>query len=189
MTIVYFVRHAQPNIDIHNDVMRPLSIKGLEDRKKLVLYFKQKKIDVAYSSPFKRAIETIDPIVKDKRISCLIDENLRERKIGNEWITNFNDYCKKQWENFEYQLTNGESLKEVQERNIKALENILEKNLNKTIIVGSHGTAIGTIINYYDSSFTYEKFVKIQPLMPFVIKAEFKGLVLKEYHLIDLDLF
>ncbi|MEY8530561.1 MULTISPECIES: hypothetical protein [Lactobacillus] len=61
--------------------------------------------------------------------------------------------------------------------------------MNKTIIVGSHGTAIGTIINYYDSSFTYEKFVKIQPLMPFVIKAEFKGLVLKEYHLIDLDLF
>ena len=114
MTIVYFVRHAQPNIDIHNDAVRPLSVKGLEDRKKLVLYFKQKKIDVAYSSPFKRAIETIDPIVKDKRISCLIDENLRERKIGNEWITNFNDYCKKQWENFEYQLTNGESLKEVQ---------------------------------------------------------------------------
>ena len=90
--------------------------------------------------------------MKDKQISCLIDENLRERKIGNEWITNFNDYCKKQWENFEYHLSNGESLKEVQERNIKALENILEKNLNKTIIVGSHGTAIGTIINYYDSS-------------------------------------
>nr|WP_285816571.1 histidine phosphatase family protein [Lactobacillus taiwanensis] len=189
MTIVYFVRHAQPNIDIYNDAMRPLSVKGLEDRKKLVLYFKQKKIDVAYSSPFKRAIETIDPIVKDKQISCLIDENLRERKIGNEWITNFNDYCKKQWENFEYHLSNGESLKKVQYRNIKALENIIEKNLNKTIIVGSHGTAIGTIINYYDSSFTYEKFIKIQPLMPFIIKAEFKGLVLKEYHLIDLDLF
>lgn len=35
MTIVYFVRHAQPNIDIYNDAMRPLSVKGLEDRKKL----------------------------------------------------------------------------------------------------------------------------------------------------------
>lgn len=39
-------------------------------------------------------------------------------------VNGLHDYCKKQWENFEYHLSNGESLKEVQERNIKALENI-----------------------------------------------------------------
>ncbi len=29
MTIVYFVRHAQPNIDIHTDATRPLKCKRI----------------------------------------------------------------------------------------------------------------------------------------------------------------
>ena len=33
MTRVYFVRHAEPNYDNHDDALRELSPKGMEDRK------------------------------------------------------------------------------------------------------------------------------------------------------------
>ena len=33
MTTVYFVRHAQPNYENHDDMLRELTAKGMEDRK------------------------------------------------------------------------------------------------------------------------------------------------------------
>ena len=136
LTTVYFVRHAQPDLNIHNDLKRPLTEKGLKDRKKLVLYFKDKKIDIAYSSPFKRAMDTIEPVVKNKGLSVTLIKDFRERKIGDEWIPNFHEYCEKQWKDVNYKLENGESFKETQNRNIGALKNILKGNLGKAILIG-----------------------------------------------------
>lgn len=59
--------------------------------------------------------------------------------------------------------------------NFTISENILADYPDKNIIIGSHGTAIGTIINYFDSNFDYPAFSKIQPLMPFVAKFNFSG--------------
>lgn len=183
-TIVYFVRHAQPDLTIHDDLKRPLTEKGKQSCQKLVSYFADKKVDLAYSSPFKRAIDTIKPILEKKNLSYVSVNNFRERKVGDEWISDFHNYCRRQWENFDYKLVNGESLRETQERNIEVLREILKNNANKSIIIGSHGTAIGTILNYFDLTFNYTDFVKIQPVMPFIVKVSFENGVFLKYNLI-----
>lgn len=70
-------------------------------------------------------------------------------------------------------MLDGECLKEVQDRNIAALESLLEKYPGKNIIVGSHGTALSTIINYFDNSFGYEDFEHIRNKMPWVVEFKF----------------
>ena len=45
-TIVYFVRHAQPNYENHDDMLRELSAKGLQDRKLVTDFLKDKEIDL-----------------------------------------------------------------------------------------------------------------------------------------------
>ncbi len=52
-------------------------------------------------------------------------DDFRERKIDNVWIEDFNGFCKQQWSDFNYKLTDGESLNEVQIRNIRALEEVV----------------------------------------------------------------
>lgn len=47
--------------------------------------------------------------------------------------------------------------------------------MGKKIIIGSHGTAVSTIINYYYNSFGYDDFVSIKNLMPWIVKFIFKG--------------
>lgn len=64
MTTIYFVRHAEPNYDNHDDLTRELTTKGLEDAKKVTGFLKDKGIQVAYSSPYKRAIDTIQDFTK-----------------------------------------------------------------------------------------------------------------------------
>ena len=58
-TTVYFVRHAEPNYENHDDISRELSDKGLRDRKRVTNFLADKKIDVVVSSPYKRAIDTV----------------------------------------------------------------------------------------------------------------------------------
>ena len=173
MTTVYFVRHATPNYDNHDDKTRELSAKGLEDRKLVTKFLMDKHIDVVFSSPYKRAIDTILEFAEISNLEVEIIEDFKERKINDEWIPNFNEFCRKQWNDFHYKLSDGECLKEVQERNIRALEDILEKYNGKNIIVGSHGTALSTIINYYNPTFNYSEFEKIKNIMPWIVKFEF----------------
>lgn len=173
MTTVYFVRHAQPDLSVHDDLTRPLTEKGLQDRENVTSYFRNKQINQAFSSPFKRAIDTIQPVLDEKKLTPTIVADFRERKIGDEWISNFHEYCEKQWEDFDYKLKNGESLKETQDRNVAALKKILQKFQGQTVIIGGHGTAIGSVINYYDSNFGYEDFALIQPKTPFIAKLAF----------------
>ena len=62
MTTVYFIRHAEPNYDNHDDVLRELSPKGLQSSKELVNFFAGTQIDAFYSSPYLRAVDTIKPL-------------------------------------------------------------------------------------------------------------------------------
>jgi len=174
-TIVYFIRHAKPDISIKDDMTRPLSFEGIEKTKELVNTFKEIRIDHIYSSPYKRSIQTIGPIAKDKKIKIGIIDDFRERKMSNEWIENYEKYSKKQWDDFSYKLKDGESLNEVQKRNIKELEKILLKYKGKTIIIGTHGTALSTIINYYDRSFLFNNFLEIVNITPYIMKMEFNN--------------
>ena len=65
----------------------------------------------------------------------------------------------------------------VQNRNIEALNEILSDNTDKDIVIGTHGTALSTILNFYDSNFGCEDFLRI-------IELDFEGdkLIAKQEH-------
>ena len=189
MTTVYFVRHAQPNYENHDDMMRELTAKGLEDRKLVTKFLSDKNVDVVLSSPFYRSIDTVRHFADTSGLEISIVEDFRERRIDSVWIEDFNGFCKKQWEDFNYKLSDGESLSEVQERNIAALHKVLTEHAGKNIVVGSHGTALSTIVNFYDNSFGYAEFEKIRGLMPWVVEFAFEKLEcvgIKQYNLFEI---
>lgn len=160
MTKIYFVRHAEPNYNNRDDMSRELSAKGMADRELVTQFLSDKNIDVVLSSPYKRAVDTVAHFADSKGLNIEIVDDFRERKVDGDWVEDFTSFSKAQWADFDYKLSGGESLNEVQRRNISALNTILEKYKGKNIVIGSHGTALSTIINYYDKSFEYEDFEK-----------------------------
>ena len=173
MTKVYFVRHAEPNYENHDDMLRELSARGMEDRKRVTAFLSDKQIDVVLSSPFKRAVDTVKDFADSKGLTVETANDFRERKVDSCWIKDFASFSKKQWEDFSYKLSDGECLKEVQERNINALIDVLRRYAGKNIVIGSHGTALSTVFNYYDHSFGYEDFDKIRFVMPWIVEFDF----------------
>ena len=188
MTNVYFIRHAEPNFDNHDDMTRELSAKGLKDRELITGFLLDKQIDAVISSPFKRAIDTVRDFANKNGMDITIIDDFRERKVDSCWIEDFTSFSKKQWEDFTYKLSDGECLAEVQQRNIAALDKILDDYRDQNIVVGSHGTALSTIINYYDKTFGYNEFDDIRHLMPWVVQFAFDGkklIQIKKYNLFE----
>ena len=173
MTHVYFVRHAEPNYNNHDNLSRELTSKGSQDRKLVTKFLSDKQIDAVISSPYKRAVDTVKDFADNYGLEIGIMDHFRERKVTDDWINTFAGFTQKQWEDFSFKLPDGESLNEVQKRNISGLELVLKKFCGKNIVIGSHGTALSTVINYYDNSFGYKDFEKIKYIMPFIVEFVF----------------
>ena len=175
MTHIYFIRHAQPDYANHDDRTRELTGQGLRDRERVTEYLADKQIDAVLSSPYKRAYDTVKHFADMQRLPIETNEDFRERRVDSVWIEDFNAFARMQWADFDYKRSDGECLREVQARNIAALHDVLHRYEGKSVAIGSHGTAIAAVINYFDPSFGYEDFRRIQPIMPMIVHFTFEG--------------
>lgn len=175
MTHIYFVRHAEPNYENHDDFARELTEKGLRDRELATRFLMDKQIDAVLSSPYQRSVDTVKHFADARGLPVRTIEDFRERKVDSVWIEDFNSFARRQWEDFHYKLSDGETLAEVQQRNIRALQQVLAEYEGQSVAIGSHGTALSTIVNYYLPTFGYADFVQIKALMPWVVHLEFSG--------------
>jgi 2,3-bisphosphoglycerate-dependent phosphoglycerate mutase len=173
MTTIYFVRHAQPEHNWDNDRTRPLTDEGRVDARKVTEALRNVYIDRFVSSPYQRSVDTIKECALEHGIEIVTDERLREREKGAEG----NNYgmFQKRWCNFDFHEDGGESLNMVQRRNIEAVFDILKNEKGSTVVVGTHGTALSTILNYYEPSYGCDDFLRIIDYMPYIIRLDFEG--------------
>lgn len=174
MTKVFFVRHAQSQAQhTGGEATRPLTPAGLEDADAVLEFFRALPPDQVYCSPYRRSIQTIEATAQFWGRPILADDRLRERAAGPGG--NNRELFAKRWADLDYCEPGGESLHGVQARNIEALEEVLEKHPNETILIGTHGTALSTILHYYDPSFDCEAFLRILNWMPYIVELDFNG--------------
>lgn len=173
MTNIYFVRHAEPNYINHDDLTRELSPKGQKDRELVTEFLADKQVDIVLSSPYKRAVDTVAHFASLRNLPITTINDFRERKVDSCWIDDFDAFTRRQWGDFNYKLTDGETLAETQKRNIVALQEVVEQHKGKTVAIGSHGTALSTIINHFVPLFGIEEFTRIKSIMPWIVHFAF----------------
>lgn len=173
ITKIYFVRHAQPDFNWSDDMTRPLTAEGASDAEKVVAAMRNIHLDCAYSSPYLRSYRTIEECASDHGLEIKTDYRFRERESGQNG--NNSEMFRRRWTDFDFHEEGGESLRMVQERNISALTDILEAHKSESIIIGTHGTALSTILNYYDPAYNCDSFLRIIDFMPYIIRLDFIG--------------
>ena len=151
MIRLIIVRHAECEANArkiiagHSDYK--LTGKGIEQAKKVALRLKNEKIDKAFVSDIKRAKDTAKEILKyHKDVKVVHEKRIRERNYGvfegmprgsvrkaaEEKKIKFN----------EFKPEKGESVKEVRQRVVEFLDEILDKEQGKTILMAAHGGPI-----------------------------------------------
>ena len=178
MTNIYFVRHAQPDYAFSEASKRPLTEEGERDTLKVVEAMKDIRIDFAISSPYKRSYDTIKQTADEHGLDIAIDERLHERINGKN--SNNLEMFRKRWADLSYSESDGECLQSVMDRNIAAVNDMLDAHRDENIMVGTHGTALSTILHYYDNSFGVDEFMRLIDFMPYIIRLGFNGRELVE---------
>ncbi len=95
MRRIYFVRHSIRDAKIIDDYSAPLTIEGKQLAHDLVGYFVDKNIKDIYSSPYQRALQTIEPTVTTLGIEINLNAALRERQTNDQ--IDWQNHLEKLW--------------------------------------------------------------------------------------------
>ncbi|MBU3142689.1 histidine phosphatase family protein [Clostridium sp. CF012] len=169
-TNIYLVRHAH-SIYTADELNRPLSEKGYRDAERIMEILLTENIDAVLSSPYKRAIQTLEGIAKQIGTGIILEDGFEERKIAEGLVENFESDITKLWTDFNYAFEGGESNLETQNRGILSLNKVLNKYNGKNIIIGTHGNIMVLIMNFFDSKYDYEFWKNLS--MPDIYKLSF----------------
>lgn len=151
-TIIYISRHSEPmkventlsndNLQLQNE-KQILSPEGDRRAKILSKIDELQDIDAVISSNYVRTMSTAKYIANQNNIDLIIIDDFGERKFGiNSWDELPENFEGKQLEDENYKMSNGESRKEVTERMLNALNNVLDEYEGKKVAIVSHGTAM-----------------------------------------------
>jgi 2,3-bisphosphoglycerate-dependent phosphoglycerate mutase len=176
-TNIYFVRHAASTYT-PEEIIRPLSDKGIEDAKRVTELLSKEDITHVISSPYKRARQTIEGIAGHFGLNIITEEDFRERRLADNPVDNFEEAIVKVWESFNFSFPGGETGNAAQDRGVLALKNILNKYSGGNIVIGTHGNIMALIMNFYDKRYNYEFWKSLN--MPDIYKLSFYNEKLEE---------
>jgi 2,3-bisphosphoglycerate-dependent phosphoglycerate mutase len=155
---VLLIRHAEsvaPGISGFDEYSRPLTAKGMRDASQLCDTLSSMRIDAAYSSPYLRARQTIEPIAQARGLAIDIVEDLRERLLSPVDLPDWREHLKRSWEDFDYSPVGGETSREAQARVVRVLEMVAARHTGGTVMLASHGNLIALALNAFMPSVGY----------------------------------
>lgn len=156
-TTIYLIRHAHTLQDqsMPNDQWE-LSEDGKTEAVNLITLLKSYNIEAVFSSPFKKAFQTIAPFCQDQHLHYTIIDGLKERKVSLGYVKDMNETIERSWTDFTWRLIGGESNFKAQMRIKNVLERIAKEQLGKTVAICSHGQVIALFLNSIDKNFGFE---------------------------------
>ncbi|WP_141546952.1 histidine phosphatase family protein [Bacillus sp. AFS053548] len=172
MTNLYLVRHAHSTYT-PDELGRPLSKRGFTDAINVTKLLINEKIDYVISSPYKRAIQTVQEIAKSSNLDIIIEEDFKERLLSLEPVGDFEKEIREVWMDFKRSLNGGESNYTAQKRGIEAINKLLVNYSGKNIVIGTHGNLMVLIMNYFDQKYDFNFWNELA--MPDIYKLTFEG--------------
>ncbi|MCR8849511.1 histidine phosphatase family protein [Rossellomorea sp. SC111] len=155
MTKLYLVRHAH-SVYTPEERTRPLSEKGRRDAVSVTERLVKEKIDVVCSSPYKRAVETVEGIAGHINQEITLVEEMKERTLSSMPVGNFQEAITSVWADPALSFEGGESNLTAQKRGVHGIFKIMEEYNGKNVVIGTHGNIMVLIMNYFDETYGVE---------------------------------
>jgi 2,3-bisphosphoglycerate-dependent phosphoglycerate mutase len=152
---LYIVRHCKAT---GQEVTAPLTEEGERQAEELVDFFADKPVDRIISSPYVRAIKTIEPLAVQRNLPIEQDERFGERVLFGDgqftegWLEKFEHT----FEDFGLSYEGGESNRQAMERAKAAIDEILQSN-DKNVVIVSHGNLTILMLRLFDERYGFSE--------------------------------
>lgn len=181
-TVIYMVRHAESPFMEGAERTRGLSASGQQKIQQVTELLAGEGVNAVYSSPYARAVLSVEPLAEKLGLQVLVREDLRERRLsGYDYVIadeEFMPAIQKCFADRLFKLPGGESMQMCQDRAVPVLLDILEQHEGGRVAVGTHGNVMTLMIRYFDAKYGWNFFRRTS--MPDVYKLEFAGRKLLE---------
>ncbi|WP_374016850.1 histidine phosphatase family protein [Paenibacillus thiaminolyticus] len=176
-TVVFFIRHAESEYAAGRERERGLTEQGMKDAWRVSEVLAMEAIDHVYSSPYARAILTVQALADARGLTVRTVDELHERRIaGDAHPLNASQFVaakRRAFENFTYAEPGGESSEAAQSRAVPSLLGLMRQHEGQRIALGTHGDIMTLMMNYFDSGYGYD-FWKATS-MPDIYRCAFRG--------------
>ena len=174
---ILLIRHAEsaPPKDgegAESERSRALTERGLRDAEALAETLSAIAPARVYSSPYRRAIQTVAPIARRHGREVELIEDLRERLLSPTPLPDWREHLQRCWRDFDYAPVGGESSAIAQTRVVAVFGTLRRRHREGVIVVGSHGNLIGLALHALEPRVNYDFWNAIP--MPAVYRIEFR---------------
>ncbi|MWC30256.1 histidine phosphatase family protein [Paenibacillus sp. MMS18-CY102] len=156
-TYIYMVRHGDSPKTEGNEWTRGLTDRGKADAKRITELLAEEGIEVFVSSPYQRAILTIEESARSAGQEVQLFEGLKERVFLNEDSRmpdkELYPLLEQSFADPTFALAGGESNAECQNRAIAVLKQLLTSYRGRKIALGTHGAVMALMMGHYDSHY------------------------------------
>jgi 2,3-bisphosphoglycerate-dependent phosphoglycerate mutase len=175
-TTIYMVRHGESLKNEGTERTRGLTDKGNGDANRVTELLKDEGIDVLVSSPYRRAIQTIEGLARHLGKEVEIVEELKELVFAGEDKvlpdTTIYPAIKEMFADSSFFLPGGESKAICEARSVAVLQRILSDCQGKKVAIGTHGMVMTLMMGYFDSRYGYD--FLMQTSKPDIYKLDFE---------------
>jgi 2,3-bisphosphoglycerate-dependent phosphoglycerate mutase len=150
---IYVVRHCEAE---GQPSLAPLTEKGFQQADELARFLVDAKVERVICSPFLRAVQSIEPAAKQKGLQVEKDARLTERILSTKVLEDWLLKLEATFEDLDLKFDDGESSREAMGRILEAVKEVLEGEVENTLIV-THGNLMSLLLHYYQPSFGFEE--------------------------------
>lgn len=148
MSTFYFVRHAHAGWT--PDENRPLSAQGLQDAGRVAAALCEFPIAAIYSSPARRACQTIKPLAAQLNLAVHLEPDLQERRLGEGKFKDFLRAVEATWKDPSFAHPGGEANTAAQKRGVGVVQRLLKKADSDHIVLSTHGNLMALTLQAFD---------------------------------------
>ena len=172
MQSIYLIRHGKSELDGPEE-SRGLTPEGIEHARQVTerLAKLSPAVEMVFSSPYRRAQLTMEPLATKLGVSLNIETDFHEKRMSDGPVADLKEVRLTMWQDFDFRLPGGESNIDAQKRACSALDKVRRETPGKTLAIGCHGTLIALILNAFDAGFGYEKWRAMT--MPDIFRLDF----------------
>jgi 2,3-bisphosphoglycerate-dependent phosphoglycerate mutase len=153
-TTIYLVRHAHAHWSA--DEQRPLSDAGTSAASRVAALLSDRPIVAIYSSPSRRAFDTIAPLAERRRLACVVVHDLREREFPPVAAAAFDRAMQESWRQPNRAVPGAETNAAAAARGLAVLGDLRATHAGQQIAVSTHGTLLALMVNGLDSTRGFE---------------------------------
>lgn len=172
---IYMVRHGESPKTEGGERTRGLTDKGWTDARIVAELLKHEGIDLFVSSPYRRAMLTIEELAHSFGKEIVVFEDLKEIVFSSEdrIIPDKEVYplVEKMFADPDFSLPGGESVTTCQNRAIRTLKKILTDYKGQKVVIGTHGAIMTMMMGYFDRQYGID--FLLQTSKPDVYRMEF----------------